>query len=111
MGTGYQANMAKGTRSKDQRADKCRHTVTMLSTLFDAIRDAALANNHSISEEMVARLSASFATVPASGQGKPTADRGERVAAGKAGTSECKALADEAIDALEPRADHGKGVS
>lgn len=60
MGTGYQANMAKGTRSKDQRADRCRHTVTMLSTLFDAIRTAALANNHSISEEIVARLTASL---------------------------------------------------
>lgn len=60
MSTGHQAHVARGTRSKDQRADKCRHTVTLLTTLFDAIRAAALANNRSISEEMVARLTASL---------------------------------------------------
>lgn len=60
MGTGYQAKQAHGTRSKSNRPDKCRHTVTMLSTLFDAIRAAALGNNRSISEEMVARLTASL---------------------------------------------------
>lgn len=59
MSTGHQAHKARGTRSKDQRADKCRHTITLLSTLFDNIREAALANNRSVSEEMVARLAAS----------------------------------------------------
>lgn len=59
MGTGYQANHARGTRSKEIRPNKVRHTLTMLATLFDTIRAAALANNRSISEEMVARLAAS----------------------------------------------------
>lgn len=64
MSTGHQAHIARGTRSKDQRADKCRHTITLLSTLFDSIREAALANNRSISEEMVARLAASVEIKP-----------------------------------------------
>lgn len=64
MSTGYQANKARGTRSKDQRADKCRHTITLLTTLFDTIRTAALANNRSVSEEMVCRLRASVETKP-----------------------------------------------
>jgi hypothetical protein len=60
MGTGYQANKAQGTRQKGMRPNKVRHTVTMLATLFESIRAAALANNRSLSEEMVARLTTSL---------------------------------------------------
>lgn len=64
MGTGYQANMARGTRSKDLRPNKCRHTLTLKTSLFGAIRAAALTNSRSISEEMVARLATSFEIKP-----------------------------------------------
>lgn len=66
MGTRHQANKAQGTRWSELRADKCRHTVTMETTLFDTIRTAALANDRSISEEMVARLVASVEEKPGS---------------------------------------------
>lgn len=64
MSTGHQANTARGTRSNELRPNKCRHTITLLTTLFDAIRTAALANNRSVSEEMVARLAASCEKKP-----------------------------------------------
>lgn len=68
MSTGYQAREARGTRSNKLRASKCRHTITLETTLFDALRTAALANNRGISEEMVARLAASVKIVPSAGQ-------------------------------------------
>jgi hypothetical protein len=60
MGTAHQAFEARGTRSSVLRVDKCRHTITLRTTLFDALRKAALAERRSISEEMVARLAASI---------------------------------------------------
>lgn len=59
MSTGHQAYKAHGTRSRELRADKCRHTITLETSLFDTIRTAALSNSRSVSEEMVARLAAS----------------------------------------------------
>jgi hypothetical protein len=59
MSTGYQSNNAQGTRFSELRASKCRHTITLETTLFETIRVAAVKKNRSISEEMVARLAAS----------------------------------------------------
>lgn len=60
MSTGHQAHIARGTRSNELRPNKCRHTVTLETTLFDTIRALALANSRSVSEEMAARLAASI---------------------------------------------------
>jgi hypothetical protein len=56
MSTGYQSNSAHGTRSREIRANKVRHTITLETTLFETIRAAAVKKNRSVSEEMVARL-------------------------------------------------------
>jgi hypothetical protein len=63
MSTAYQASRAKGTNG-DCRASKCRHTVTLERTLFEALRESAMANGRGISEEMVVRLMVTFKEPP-----------------------------------------------
>jgi hypothetical protein len=59
VSTGYQASRAKGSKG-GCRDSKCRHPATMDRALFEKLRDAAMANARSISEEMAERLAGSF---------------------------------------------------
>jgi hypothetical protein len=58
MSTGYQSSKAKGSKA-ECRTGKVRHMVTLDQVTFAVIRDSAMGNSRSVSEEMAVRLAAS----------------------------------------------------